>query len=64
VDLAAFADGHVKGYSVVGEIAANMEEATRITSASWDQIFTLGSAPVDIMKEAARQIQEAQQETE
>jgi hypothetical protein len=39
-----------------------MTTATQITNAAWDKIFTLGSAPVEIMQEAARQIEAAQQE--
>ncbi|MGE5620516.1 MAG: ABC transporter substrate-binding protein [Sphingomonadaceae bacterium] len=59
-DLEAFADGHLKGYSVTSEVAANMAEATRIATAAWDQILSLGLAPVTIMKDACAQIQEAQ----
>ena len=64
VDIAAFADGHLKGYSVVTEIFSNMEDAKRIAYAAWDQIFTLGQAPVERMKDVCRQIQEAQQGAE
>jgi multiple sugar transport system substrate-binding protein len=63
VNLAAFADGHLKGYSVTAEIFANMGEATRIADAAWHQIFTLGQAPTGLMKSACRQIEAAQQET-
>lgn len=61
MDIAAFADGHIKGYSVTAEIFANMAEARRLTSAAWEQIFTLGQAPVSQMQEVCRQIQEAQE---
>jgi len=47
VDIAAFADGHRKGYSVVAEIFANMEAARRITDAAWAEIFTFGRAPLE-----------------
>ena len=60
MDIAAFADGHIKGYSVTAEIFANMAEARRITYAAWDQIFTLGQAPVEQMKTVCRQVQEVQ----
>lgn len=60
MDIAAFADGHLKGYSVVAETFANMAEATRIAYAAWEQILTLGTAPVDLIKTASRQIEEAQ----
>lgn len=59
MDLYAFADGHIKGYSVVAEVAANMAEATHIANAAWDQVLTLGKEPVDILKDAARQIDSA-----
>ncbi len=62
VDIAAFADGHLKGYSVTAEVAANMAEATRIAHAAWDQILTLGQAPVELMKDACARIDAAQRE--
>jgi hypothetical protein len=61
MDIAAFADGHLKGYSVVAETFANMAEARRIAYAAWEQILTLGTAPVDLIKTASRQIEQAQQ---
>ena len=61
VDIAAFADAHVKGYSVTAEIFANMADAKRITYAAWDEIFTLGQASVERMEDACRRIREAQQ---
>ncbi len=61
VDIAAFADGHIKGYSVTAEIFPNMADAKRLAYAAWDQIFTLGQSPVEYMTEVCRQIQEAQQ---
>jgi multiple sugar transport system substrate-binding protein len=60
VNVAAFADGHIKGYSVTAEVFANMEEAKRLTDAAWDQIFTLGQAPVEQMRSVCQQVQEAQ----
>jgi len=60
VDIAAFADGHLKGYSVTAEIFANMTDARQITYAAWDQIFILGKAPVEHMETVCRQIQETQ----
>lgn len=60
VSIAAFADGHVKGYSVTDEIFTNMGEAKRLAYAAWHQIFTLGQAPVEQMKAVCQQIQETQ----
>jgi len=60
VDIAAFADGHLKGYSVIAEIFANMEDAKVIAYEAWDRILTLGRAPVDLMQDAARRIQDVQ----
>jgi ABC-type glycerol-3-phosphate transport system substrate-binding protein len=60
MDVAAFADGHVKGYSVTSEVAADMASATRIAGETWERIFTFGSAPTDILKETAREIEAAQ----
>lgn len=59
MDIAAFADGHLKGYSVTAEIASNMAEVSRLVSAAWDRIFTLGEASVDEMIEVCRQIEAA-----
>jgi multiple sugar transport system substrate-binding protein len=59
MDIAAFADGHVKGYSVVSEVAANMAEATRIATAAWDAFFTFGGT-TELIKQAARAIEAAQ----
>ena len=63
-DIAAFADGHLKGYSVTAEIFANMADAKRLAYAAWDQIYKLGQAPVEEMEATCRQIQEAQRGTE
>ena len=60
VDIAAFADGHINGYSVTAEIFTNMAEAKQITYDAWDQIFTLGQAPVSLMAEVCDQIQAEQ----
>ncbi len=60
VDIAAFADGHVKGYSVTSEVFPNMADATRLTYDAWFQIFTVGQAPVDDMEAVCSQIEAAQ----
>lgn len=64
MNIAAFADGHVKGYSVTSEIFSNMAEAKRITYAAWDQIFTLGQAPIEQMQGVCLQIEELSKGTE
>jgi multiple sugar transport system substrate-binding protein len=60
MNIAAFADGHLKGYSVVAEAFANQEAARRLALSAWDKIFTLGQAGVDIMADVSRQIDESQ----
>lgn len=60
VDIAAFADGHVKGYSVVAEIFADMTEAKGLIYDAWEKIFTLGQEPVAHMKDVSRQVEAAQ----
>ena len=62
VDIAAFADGHVKGYSVTAEIFPNMVDARRLTYDAWFQIFTVGQTTVDHMKEVCSQIEGTQRE--
>lgn len=60
MDLAAFADGHLQGYSVTSEIFANQGEARQLAAAAWEQIFTLGRKPVSYMREISEQIEAAQ----
>ncbi|MCP4538632.1 MAG: sugar ABC transporter substrate-binding protein [Chloroflexi bacterium] len=60
VNIAAFADGHIKGYSVIYEIFANMGEAKRIAYDAWNSLFTLGQMPIEQMQSVCQQIQEAQ----
>lgn len=61
LNIAAFADGHLKGYSVIGEQFANQADALRLTKAAWQQIFTLGQSPVSLMHNVSREIEQAQQ---
>ncbi|MCZ7567693.1 MAG: extracellular solute-binding protein [Ardenticatenaceae bacterium] len=60
MNIVAFAEGHTKGYSVTAEIFANMAEATRLTGAAWEQIFTLGQTPVEQVKTVCRQVEAVQ----
>jgi multiple sugar transport system substrate-binding protein len=60
LDIAAFAEGQVEGYSVTAEVFANMADARQLTQAAWEEIFTLGRASVDIMKKTSIQIEQAQ----
>jgi multiple sugar transport system substrate-binding protein len=62
VDLAAFADGQLHGYSVVAEVFANMAEAKQIAYEAWDRIYTLGQPLVAQMEAACGRIQAAQQD--
>ena len=64
VDIAVFADGHLKGYSVTAETFANMGAATELTAAAWDRIYTLGQAPVTEMGDVCREVQAAQPASE
>jgi multiple sugar transport system substrate-binding protein len=61
LNIAAFADGQRTGYSVIGEEFANQGDAQRLANAAWQQIFTLGQSPVEIIKDLSRQIEDAQQ---
>jgi multiple sugar transport system substrate-binding protein len=63
LDIAAFAEGHLQGYSVTAEIFANQAQAGPLAQAAWEQIFTLGQAPVSIMSQVSTQIEAAQQGT-
>jgi multiple sugar transport system substrate-binding protein len=63
VDIAVFADGQIKGYSVTAEIFANMANVKPIAKLAWEEIFTLGQASVERMSDACHRIQEIQDET-
>ncbi len=60
MDIAAFADGHVKGYSVTAEVFPNMADASPLAYAAWDSILTLGQGGVDQMADVCDQIEAAQ----
>ena len=60
VDLLAFADGQINGYSVTAEVFANMKDARPITLEAWDRILTLGQSPVEDIRFACNQIEQAQ----
>jgi multiple sugar transport system substrate-binding protein len=60
LNIAAFADGQRKGYSVIGEEFANQADALRLTKAAWQKIFTLGQSPVEMIKDVSREIEQAQ----
>jgi multiple sugar transport system substrate-binding protein len=60
VDLAAFADGQVNGYSVIAEVFPNMADATTLAYAAWDSILTLGQGSVDQMGDVCARIEATQ----
>jgi multiple sugar transport system substrate-binding protein len=60
MDLAAFAAGHIEGYSVTGEIFANMAEAKHLAYDAWNQIFTQGKAPPGDMVDVCARIEASQ----
>lgn len=63
VDVAAFADGHIKGYAVTPEPAAQIAPASRIMNEAMEQLITYGGdGSADSIKAAAQAIQESQVE--
>lgn len=60
LDLSAFVDGHLHGYSVTIEIAEDMAEVEPLLAAAFEQIFTLGQAPVSTMHAVCAQINRSQ----
>jgi multiple sugar transport system substrate-binding protein len=60
VDIGVFADSHIKGYSVTVEHFNDMAGVRGLIDNAWDQIFTLGQAPVEQMKSVCQQIQQIQ----
>jgi multiple sugar transport system substrate-binding protein len=60
MDIAVFAEGHLRGYSVVAEIFPDMVKAKQLVYSAWDQIFLLGEQPVDLMKDISIQVDNLQ----
>lgn len=60
LDTAAFADGHLKGYSVTSEVFSNMAEAKRLAYAAWERILILGQGQVAELTQTCREIEAAQ----
>lgn len=60
LNIEAFADGQIKGYSVSAEIFPNMVGVGKIAKDTWDQIFTFGKAPVAAIEEVCQQIEALQ----
>ncbi len=53
-------DYQINGYSVTAEVFHNMADAKRIAETTWQEILTLGQAPVTRMLDACARIQAAQ----
>ena len=60
LDVEAFADGHLRGYSVTAEIFEDMAAARTIIEPAWQRIFTLGLDPVSSMINVSAAIEMAQ----
>jgi multiple sugar transport system substrate-binding protein len=56
IELAAFADGHLKGYSVTAEISSHQAAANRIAKETWHKLFTLGQGELSELKGICQQI--------
>lgn len=61
MNIVAFADGQIKGYSVIAEKFQNMAGVAKIAQDAWDQLFTLGNAPVTIIEDVCAEINRIQQ---
>jgi len=60
MDLGAFAEGHIEGYSVTAEVFARMAPARKVVTAAWEEIFTLGRSPVSKMQAVSAEVEAAQ----
>lgn len=60
LNLAAFADGQIKGYSVTAETFARMADVRQLVLSTWQQVFTLGQVPVDAMTQVSDKIDQIQ----
>lgn len=56
IDIGVFADSHIKGYSVTVEYFHDMADIKWLIDNAWDQILTLGQAPVEQMKNVCLQM--------
>lgn len=63
VDIAAFADGQIKGYSVTAETFRNMVGVVDIAREAWERILTLGQSPVSDLAAVCEKIDAIQNET-
>jgi multiple sugar transport system substrate-binding protein len=63
VDIAAFADGQIKEYSVTAEKFSNMVGVVPVAQEAWDGIFTLGNTPVSELKSTCQKIEALQKGT-
>ena len=62
LDLEAFADGQLRGYSVTAEVFANMQGVRTATDAAFEDILTLGLVPAQgRLRQACEQIELLQQ---
>jgi len=61
MDIAAFTEGHLQGYSVTAEIFRNMAEARKLAKGAFQKIFTFGTADVQILREVSQDIEKSQQ---
>ena len=52
VEVSAFADGHLNGYSVTTEVSVNINDAKRIAYDAWARVFTLGQASTESIQTA------------
>jgi multiple sugar transport system substrate-binding protein len=60
IDVSAFADGHLKGYAVTPEPAANIGSASKILGDAMEQLITFGSGSVETIRQAAAAIDASQ----
>ena len=63
LDVTAFADGQINGYSVTAEVHADMALAESLSSTAWERIFTLGQASVDEMHAVCQELERAQEKS-
>jgi multiple sugar transport system substrate-binding protein len=63
VDITAFADGHIKGYSVTAEVFPNMLEVIALARETWDNIYTVGKTPVSDIEILCEKIEALQKQS-
>ena len=60
MEIHVFTSANVENYSMTAKFFASQQDEQLLTNDAWENITTLGNAPVDLIKSNCSQIEEAQ----